>query len=755
MREGRKGMAGGSFRVELRRRRTAAGMSLAELARRVNYSKSYLSKIETGDKPAGAELAKRCDMALSAAGMLAGLVTNGSPRPARRMDTKLVPRQLPAAVRGFVGRAVELDRLSYCVDRRCTAVAIVGSAGVGKTALAVQWARLAVDRFPDGQLYVNLRGFGPHDDPTRPGEALRRFLYALRVSPDVVPSSVDAQAELFRSLTDDRRLLVVLDNVADAEQVRILFPGGPGCFVLLTSRRRLTSLVAREHVEHLPLQRFASGDARALVEAVLDAENATDTGAVDELICRCDGLPLALSIGAARVVADPHLSLESLVTQLREERSILATLSTSDSVDTDLRAVFSWSQRALSDDAKRLFRLFGLHPGPDAGIHAAASLAGVSVECAAEHIEELSQAHLLEQPSLGRFWCHDLLRAYAVELVHQRESAELREAAARRLLDHYLQTAYAAARLLNPARDSIPLPPAADGVTSIVPADYPEALAWFEAEFQVLMAVIRSAATRGFDAHVGPLVWTLDTFFPRRGHWHEQLIAQRLALAVARRAGDVAGLARAHRGLGRAHEWLNHQRSARAHYERARKLYAELGDLVGQGHCSRGLAWAAERAGDYDSAIVHAEHALAQFRAAGHRAGEVRSLNVLGWSVARAGRYRDALGLCERALERQPDDDDRHAEAAILGNIGYCHHHLGDYAEAMSYYRSALALVSDLDDLYSQALVLRLIGDMHSAAGEPSPARDAWRQSLAILDRLGHPDAVAVRASLDQPHPAR
>jgi NB-ARC domain len=359
-----------------------------------------------------------------------------------------VPAQLPPAVPAFIGRDAELASLDALLHPKAAAAgpatvviaALSGTAGVGKSALAVHWAHRAAAQFPDGQLYVNLRGFDPDGAAMEPSEALRGFLDALGAPATRIPESLSAQAGLYRTLLAGKRILVVLDNAKDAGQVRPLLPGSPGCLAIVTSRNQLTGLVATDSAYAMTLDLLGSGDARELLALRLGSRRvAREPDAVDEIIAGCARLPLALTIAAARAAGSPSFPLAVLATELREATRALDPLNGGDPA-TDVRAVFSWSYHALTTDAARLFRRLGLHPGPDIALPAAASLAAIPQDRARALLGELTRAHLLAEHAPGRYAFHDLLRAYATELARAHDSQNVRNAAAHRVLDHYLHT---------------------------------------------------------------------------------------------------------------------------------------------------------------------------------------------------------------------------------------------------------------------------------------------------------------------------
>jgi len=527
-----------------------------------------------------------------------------------------VPAQLPADVYGFAGRSEQLARLDALLasDEQPTAVvisAVSGTAGVGKTALAVHWAHRVRDQFPDGQLYVNLRGFDPTGQVMAPAEAVRGFLDALGVPAERIPPSLHAQTALYRSLLAGKRMLVVLDNARDAEQARPLLPGSPTALALVTSRRRLTGLVAAEGAHPLTLDLLTAGEARELLARRLGAGRiAAEPQAVKQIITVCEGLPLALTIAAARA-NQSGFPLAALAAELAEAGGRLDALTADDPV-SEVRAVFSWSYTALTPGAARLFRLLGLQRGPEISAAAAASLAGLPRRQTRGLLAELTGASLVAERAPGRFAFHDLLRAYAADLAHTVDPDDQCRAGVGRLLDHYLHTGHAADRLLDPHRDPIglPVPSPAPGVTPERLADLGQALAWLAAELPVLLAAVRQSVDGGFDTHTWQLAWALDTFLDRQGHWQGNAVTWQAALEAARRFGDPAAQALAHRRLARADTRLGRYQDAHTHHLHALDLSAQTGDRVGQAHAHQNLAFLWERQGQSDRALDHAQQAL-------------------------------------------------------------------------------------------------------------------------------------------------
>jgi DNA-binding SARP family transcriptional activator len=678
----------------------------------------------------------------------------------------LVPRQLPAEVAHFAGRSGELAALAGLLepaeaapaaagaprpgtcDRPVVISAIEGTAGVGKTALALRFAHRVADQFPDGQLYVNLRGFGPSGGPVPAGQAIRGFLDALGVPAGRIPAGTDARAALYRSVLAGLRALIVLDNARDADQVRPLLPGSTGCLVIVTSRNQLTGLAATDGARLLTLDVLSEAEAAELLAGRLGTARVTaEPAAAAELASLCARLPLALSITAARAAARPGFPLAALAAELRDASGRLDSLEAGEPT-ASIRAVFSWSRRHLSAPAARMFWLLGIHPGPDITVPAAATLAGVTARHARRALDELTRSSLLAEHAPGRYAFHDLLRAYAAEQGAARTRRTERRAARRRMLDHYLHAGHAADRLLYPTRDPIILAPAAAGTVPERLAGHQQALAWFRDEHRVLLSVVSQAASTGFDTHAWQLPRILVNYLDPQGHWHDLAAVQETALAAAQRLGDLEGQAWAHRLLGRAQVRLGSLADADAHLGRALDLYQRIGDQGGAAHVRTYLAKLAEAEQRYDQALRHAEEGLSLFRACGNTAGEARALNSAGWCHVKLGDYRQALDCCQQALYLHTQLDNRQGQAATWDSIGYACHHLGRYSQASTSYQRALDLFRNLGNRYEEAETLTRLGDTSLAAGTPAAALITWQQALAILEDLHPAGAEAVRAKV-------
>jgi tetratricopeptide (TPR) repeat protein len=520
----------------------------------------------------------------------------------------------------------------------------------------------------------------------------------------------------------------------------------------VTSRNHLTGLIAAQGAHPLVLDLLTADGARELMARRVGADRAgREPGAVDEIIASCARLPLALTIAAARAATSPRFPLAVFAADLREAADALDPFGGDDAV-TDIRAVFSWSYRALSPDTARMFRLLGLHPGPDMTVDAAASLAGITPDRARPLLAELTRGHLLSERRPGRYAFHDLLRAYATEQARERDDEGARRDAVGRLLDHWLHTACAAAALLEPFFAPDPGAPPSPGVVLGAPATAEEALRWFAAEHATLQASVSLAARSGLAGYAWRLAWALSTFLLRRGCWDYQARASRAALSAARLAGDVAGEAHALLllALGDARSGRR-DAAAGAFRESLRLLEAAGGYHRSQvtGHSS--LIWIAEQQERYGDMLDHAVRALGLSRAAGDQTLQIMSLNDVGYSHARLGNYGQAIVYCGQALAGSRAAGERNWESAAWDSLGYIHHKLGDHQRAVTCYERSLDLCRELTDRYNEAGTLDRLGDVHLSAGDGRAARWAWTQALRTLDELGHPDSDRVRAKIRVP----
>jgi tetratricopeptide (TPR) repeat protein/transcriptional regulator with XRE-family HTH domain len=745
-------------RQRLIQRRKALGLTQEALAELVAVGRSTVVRWERGESEPLPSIRPRLARALKiSADLLETMLSADEQR-----EDSATPRQLPAAVADFTGRAAELRQLTHVLDaagasRPGTVAisAISGMAGVGKTALALYWAHQVAARFPGGQLYVNLRGFDPSGTPVTAAEAIRGFLDALGVARERVPASPEAQAGLYRSLLAGRRMLIVLDNARDEQQVRLLLPASAGTLVLITSRSQLAGLAAADGARLLSLDVLAHGEATELLATRIGpARAAAEPGAISEIADVSARLPLAVAIAAARAAIRPGLPLAALADELRNASGRLDALDAGDPA-ASVRAVFSWSVRQLSRDAARMFRLLGIHPGPDISGPAAASLAGCDPARARRDLGELARAHLITERLPGRYALHDLLRAYAAELARDTELAcdtggePERAAAIRRVLDHYLHTAAHAVQLLNPSHEPVALAAPSPGVTPGRPADHRQALAWFEAEHQILLATVTLAAQSGFDVHAWQLPWALTPFLQTRGHWQEWAATQRTALTAATRLGEAAAQAVCSRLLAAAYSELgDYDESARL-FSTSLALYRRLGDRLGEAKVQFNLAVLAEGQGRYGDMLGHSEQALRLYQAIGDKASEAGALNNVGWTHCLLGDYEQARAFCGRALALCTEVGHHWLEGHVWDSLGYAEHHLGNLGEAAACYQRALSLHREAGDRFSEAEALAHLGETYQAAGNLADARQAWQQALAIFGDLRNPGAAGkVRAML-------
>ncbi|RSM72802.1 hypothetical protein DMH04_42000 [Kibdelosporangium aridum] len=652
-----------------------------------------------------------------------------------------VPRQLPVDMRQFAGRTREIDRLDELADGTTVVItAIDGSAGIGKTTLATHWAHRVKDRYSDGQLYVNLRGFDLRE-PMTTNQALHGFLLALGVAAQGIPADLDAKAALYRSLLVHRRMLIVLDNARSAEHVRPLLPGAAGCMVLVTSRNRLDSLVIREGAHRVALDGMSLDESLALLAGRvgtgrLDAEPA----ATRELIALCAGLPLALSIAVAHVTGP----ISDLVRQIRQERHRLDALDLGGDTDLSLRAVFSWSYEALSPAAARLFRMLGLHPGPCVDVHACCAISGVDRTETRSLLNELVRTHMLSEDDCGRFRFHDLLRAYANELA---EDDPERHEAARRMLEYYVDIAVVAGQLLQPFRQA---PFALSGSVISRPelATYSQGMAWFVAEHPNLLAMVRFGADRGTAEHCWQLAWACTVYLRRSGRCEDRITVHQVAWEAARKHGDIAGQVLAGRHLATALARHGRHDDALARLHEVMRVVETLPDSEERPHCYLSFARIHEAKGDPATALTYARQAWEVVKTSGEPLRQADALNVIGGRLSSLGKHSEALAACERALELYSAHGNLEGHAEVLMTIGDIERGRGRPAQAIEHYRVAIAIDRNLGDPYWEAIGLEHLAEAHVQLGEVITAEPELRRALAILERLRHPDATRVRRKL-------
>jgi tetratricopeptide (TPR) repeat protein/DNA-binding XRE family transcriptional regulator len=762
---------GAAFGARLAACRQSAGLSQKELAERSGLSIREISNLERGrSRSPHPDSARRLADALSLRGQARGdflaaagrrlarnvtarAVTTPQGRPGRADGAQTVPRQLPAAVPHFTGRRAVLAELTAQLHNRDADNAVVlsaigGTAGVGKTALAVHWAHQVAGLFPDGQLFVNLRGFDPSGTPLSPADALRRLAEALGAEHERLPGSIEGLAALYRSLLAGRRILVVLDNARDAAQVRPLLPGSPACVVVVTSRSQLTGLIARDGAVRVAVDAMTEAEARELLARRLGAGRITaDERAAGQVAERCGRLPLALCIAAARAAMRPDLPLARVAADLADAQGKLDVLAAAGDAQADVRAAFSWSYETLTPASRRMFRLLGLHPGPDISAEAAVSLAGAPPGRVARLLTELTESSLLSAGG-GRYALHDLIRAYAAELTGAHDSGTGRRRATRRILDHYLTTAATAARLLDATRLPTQTPPAAAGVRPEELTTSAQGLRWLDQEYAVLLRLVDLAAAAGFDVHAWQLPRALRSLFDWRARWEDWERTHRIAAQAATRLGDLRAQALTHLAWSRCDIYRNRWTDAEQHLHRARHLFGELADRPGQARVLVNLGVAASTAGHYQQATAWAQRAHALYTDLGDLAGQAGTLVNQGSYQYHLGALAPAMDLLHRGRDMFTALGDRNGQALAADNLGLVSHGLGDYRQAITCHQAAASLLAGLGDVAHQAESLNNLADAYHADGQHAMAIHACEQALAILTELRHADTAKTRARL-------
>lgn len=739
---------------------------------------------ELGVEP-GPELKNLQDKILHADPSLAA-----PPSTLRSRHGPVIPRQLPAGVRHFVGREPELKQLDTLLSQdvpggTVVITAISGTGGIGKTALALRWGHEVAAEFPDGQLYVNLRGYDPGGVPLTPAEAVRGFLESLGVPPTEVPESSDAQAALYRTVLADRQVLILLDNARDPDQVRPLLPASPGCLVIVTSRSALTGLSITDGAVTIPLGLVSQAEAEALFAARLGRDRLmAEQAAAAQLISLCARLPLALAITAARAAANPSVPLESFAAQMSSEHDRLDAFDIGDPT-TSVRAVFSWSVSQLSPSAAGLFRLLGLHPGPDFTAAAAASLAGLPANEAHRLLAELSRASLIDEQVPGRYAFHDLLRAYAGEQAASSESPADRRRAVRRLLDHYLYTARPAGALI--FAEDLPLPelaPLADpAVSPELTESTLDAIGWFRAEHQVLIATTALAESTGADSYAWQIPCTMTQYFRAVGRNRDWASLDEVALAAATRLREDEALGRVYFSIGTRCRITGAYDDAISYLRQSMSHFLASEDPAAQAsvHLALSSVYRSRREllpesvpDDVPAALSHASEALGWFYSAGDRTGEARALADLSNHYLALGELQIAKDYCSRALALNVDIGHMTGQVDALDTLGRIHAGLGDYDQAISYFLDALRTCSQAGIPVRPPHILESLGDAYLANGDAGAARDTWQELvdysrrqqrsehpwqrhsrvLSKLERLmpsQQPDASQVAAQLSRP----
>jgi tetratricopeptide (TPR) repeat protein len=651
-----------------------------------------------------------------------------------------VPAQLPPDIAEFTGREAELAAL----DADPTGVTVIhGPPGTGKSALAVHWARAAAPRYPDGRLYLDLRGFST-STPRDPADGLRLLLGALGVEAAAIPADLDGRLGVYHELTAERSLLVVLDNARDDEQVRPLLPAGDATRTLVTGRGRLTGLIAGVGARPLAVPLLPAADATELFRRRLGPEE-TEPGAEAEIVRACGGLPLALTLAAARIrtASYPLAALTALAAELRRPANRLEALESA-------RAVFSWSYHGLDRVAARLFRLLGLAAGPDIALAAAAALGGAAPAETRRTLGDLIESGLVAESAPGRYAMHDLIRAYAGELAREHEQPAERRAALTRLLDHYTHTAYQADLVLNPTRAPIPMAMGApaDAAQPRPLVDMKAAMAWLRGEHETLLAAVRQARDEGLDTQAWQLSWALDSFLHEERRWDDEGAAWAVALDSAATLADGPALAYAYSFLAVADGRRQRFDEAQANLSHALDLVERAGDVPGIAECRFILSYLWWLQGDQERALAEAGTALELFGTVGDPIWAGKAALAVGWYHAQRGTPAIALPHFTRALALQQRAGDWENEAITRDSLGLLHLFTGEHDDAARHFEEGLRLARKTDNPVLEAQVIAHLGDLYEVLRDPDAAAERWRQAYEILADLGHPQAADLRRKL-------
>ena len=738
-----------AFGTLLRACRLSAGLSQQELAHKSEMSVRAISDLERSRtlRPyqdsvnrlataLGLDGQERAEF-IALAGRRLGPALAAHTAPT---ETLTVPRQLPAPAPQFVGRDAEVLNLTRMLERAdgnpatMAISAIGGTAGVGKTALAVYWAHQVADRFPDGQAYVNLRGYDA-GQPVLPGDALAGFLRALGMAGQDIPLDTEERAAAYRSLVAGQRMLIVLDNASREEQVRPLLPGTSSCAVLVTSRNALPGLVARDGASRLDLGPLPMPGAIALLHELIGERVDTEKSAAITLAEQCCGLPLALRVAAELVSALPGVTLAKLTSDLADLQQRLDLLDAGGDPETAVRAVFSWSYKTLGEDAAQFFRLVGLHPGPDLNDYAAAALTHTDLREAQHLLDQLTRAGLMQQVGSGRYGMHDLLRAYARELAADDEQA--RRAALTSLFDYYLGTVAAAMDVLYPAEiERRPVVPPAGGPVPLL-TDQAAALAWLDAERANLVIVSGCAAEdEVWHGYTIQLAATLYRYLDTAAHYEDAIALYSDARRAARRAGDVVAEARSLISLAAIDHWLNSHSQAASHLTEALELCRAARDRAGEARALGNLGLMNVNLGRYREAGRHLRQVLAYFRATGDQSGEARTLDILATIDLSQGRYRQGERRLRQAMELFHTAGNRAGVTETLANLGIAALRQGNYEVAVGHLRQALADLRDLGFRSGEAEVLVGLGVAELRLGNHNEARSQLELGLALWRQL-------------------
>lgn len=754
----------------LRQARQTAGLTQEELANKTGMSTRAIGDLERGQtaRPHRRSLellGEALGLSDSARAQLIGMSRRvpdprvaeapGLAAPAPR-PPGTVPAELPTDIPDFTGRTELVAELRELLSGRrpsgsvgaVPVVLVTGSGGLGKTSFVVHTAHLVAQHFPDGQLYVNLHSATQQVPPI---EVLARFLRVLGVDGTVIPADMEERAALYRTMLADRRVLIVLDDARDADQVRPLLPGNPRCAVLVTARAQMPELVGAKVVE---LDVLPPDDAHGLFTQVAGARRTSgERAATEDVLTACAGLPLAIRIAGARLAARGSWTVRSLADRLSDERRRLDELRVG---NLAVRASFEVSFATLpgpvvatGPSPVRAFRLLGLWTGPSISLPAAAALIGETKDATADALDVLVDAKLLESPEPDRYRFHDLLRVYAADRARMDETQQDRIAAITRLLTWYLCVTDAAAGIISPQHIRVELDALPQGVASLEHASLQDALSWCEAERTGLAAATRLAAHCGLHEFAWKLPAAAHSFYYRRSHWDDWAASHKVGLASARILGDRNAEAWMLNSLGIAYG-ARHMQAAVEYLEEALAITRETGDTVRESRAANNLANAFLDLGRYERAEQAAVNALEVDRRCGDRFGEGIALEVLGCARRQQGRAAEAIDPLQQALAIYRELDDQAPAADALSELGETYLRLGRAADAITCLRQSLGIQREIGDLHHQAVTLRRLGLAQREANEPGQAREQFTEALRLFEALGEAaNAAGVRTALN------
>ncbi|MFI6077177.1 BTAD domain-containing putative transcriptional regulator [Actinoplanes sp. NPDC051343] len=663
------------------------------------------------------------------------------------------PRQLPHDIVNFSGRTAELadlDALLAAADsadgRGATIVSIEGAPGMGKTSLALHWAHRVSDRYPDAHLYLNLHGHGP-GEPITPAAAAAILLRGLGISNGVIPPDADERAALLRTTLAGLRVLVMLDNARNSDQVRALLPG-MDCLVIVTSRNQLRGLSVRDGALRVTLHSLAVAESISFLSAVLSARRiSAEPDAAARLVEICGGLPLALSIVAER--AHRSGTLSDVVHALEDEKARLDNFVTGESdPHTDLRAALSWSYQALGSNAAAMFDMLGLHPAADIGLDCAAALAGLPVREAQQSLDQLVEANMVQRRQRDRYELHDLIRLYATDRMVCDGAASASEAAIRRLLDWCLHAAVSADTALMPTRRRNFLDPYTPTMAVPVFADQHQAMAWFEREYDCLRSVVNWAASHGRPGHAWRTVIAMTTFLDRRIPWREGIEFLEMARQAAESALESAGEGYTLNSLGCTYwdqrDWVR----AKDYFRKALARFSAIGDRTCEAMTLGNLGLVHASAGEAEEAQRLCGEALRLCEQSGFRRGVAQNLDNLGQAFSAAGEYHRAIECHQQASVLFHELGVTEEGACNEQNLGLAYAAGGYYGKSVRSLRLATVTLRRLSHRRQEANLLVDLGNTLQAANHPGLARQCWQAALKIMRELADPRVANIEAQI-------